>query len=153
MSTFPLRPIKVSALIPAPPDVVFPFVADTRNDPRWCENVESVEMVAGDTIQPGTRFTFHQHLDRPGGDRMQFDVDVEVVEIGERTIRWRAEDRFQIRDISVSVGEAGDASLITQETRAVFKRKPGLTRWAYPFLARRIFTKQFEDLARVFEPE
>jgi hypothetical protein len=151
MPAYPVRPVKVSAHIPAHPDELFTFVSDTRNDPEWCENVERVDMVNGKTILPGARFRFHQHLDRPGGERLQFDVDVEVIEVGEHSIRWRADDRFQTRDIMLWVEPDGDGSLITQETRAAFKRKPGMTRWIYPALARRIFKKQFEDLAGHFE--
>jgi len=153
MQTYPVRPVSVSAHIQAVPDVLFPFVADTRNDPEWCENVERVEMVKGDTVGPGTRFTFHQHLDAPGRQRMQFDVNVEVIEMGERSIHWRAEDRFQTREITVTVEPEGTGSRITQETRATFNRKPGMTRWLYPVLARRIFKKQFEDLAEHFESQ
>jgi hypothetical protein len=149
--TYPVRPIRVSAHIPAPADVLFTFVSDTRNDLEWCQNVERVEMVKGDTIGPGTVFRFHQHLDRPGGERMQFDVDVEVIEMGEGSIRWQADDRFQTRDIALTVEADGTGSRITQETRAVFKRRPGMARWIYPMLARRIFRKQFRDLAALFE--
>ncbi len=151
MPTHPVGPIRVSAHIPAPPDVVFAFVSDTRNDVEWCQNVETVEMVEGDTIRPGALFRFHQHLDRPGGERMQFDVDVEVIEMGEGSIKWQADDRFQRRDITLTVEADGTGSRITQETRAVFKRKPGIAKWVYPVLARRIFTRQFRDLAALFE--
>jgi hypothetical protein len=82
---------------------------------------------------------------------MQFDVNVEVIAVADRSIRFRAEDRFQTRDITHTVEPDGAGSRITQETRAVFLRKPGLARWIYPVLARRIFTKQFDDLARLFE--
>jgi hypothetical protein len=150
MPEYPVPPVKASAHIPADPDQLFAFVSDTRHDPEWCENVETIEMVEGDTILPGARFRFHQHLDRPG-DRIQFDVDVVVVELGDRFIRWRAEDRFQVRDITLSVEPEGTGSRITQETRPVFKRKPGMARWLYPALARRIFKKQFRDLARLHE--
>jgi hypothetical protein len=146
-----VRPVSVSAHIQAPPDVLFAFVADTRNDPRWCANVETVEMVEGDAVRPGTRFTFHQHLDTPGRERMQFDVEVEVIEMGERSITWQTQDRFQTREITVTVEPEGAGSRITQVTRATFNRKPGTARWLYPLLARRIFASQFNDLARVFE--
>ncbi len=77
---YPARPVSVSANIPALPDEVFALVSDTRNDPLWCENVEKVDLIEGSRVEPGTRFRFHQHLDRPGAERMQFDVDVEVIE-------------------------------------------------------------------------
>ncbi len=148
---YPVRPVSVSAHIPAPPDVVFDFVSDTRNDALWCENVETVDLVEGSGIEVGTRFRFHQHLDRPGAERVQFDVDVEVVDMGQRSIRWEATDRFQIREISLGVEPEGTGSRITQVTKATFLRPPGMAKWLYPLLARRIFGKQFRDLAAYFE--
>jgi uncharacterized protein YndB with AHSA1/START domain len=145
------RPVSVSAHIPAPPDEVFDFVLDTRNDPLWCENVERVDLIEGRPVEVGTRFRFHQHLDRPGAERMQFDVDVEVVDIGERSITWEAKDRFQTRQINLTVQPEGNGSRITQVTRATFHLPPGSRKWLYPLLARRIFTKQFRDLASYFE--
>jgi len=147
MATRPVRPIEMAAHIAAPPGEVFAFVSDTRNDPLWCDNVETVELVAGEGIEVGTRFRFHQHLDRPGGQRMQFDVDVEVIELGEHAITWLATDRFQEREISLDVQPEGQGSRITQVTRAAFRRPPGLARWVYPRLARRVFTRQFRALA------
>jgi uncharacterized protein YndB with AHSA1/START domain len=150
MVTHPVRPIRVAAHIAAPPAEVFAFVSDTRNDPLWCDNVETVELVAGEDLGVGTRFRFHQHLDRPGGERMQFDVEVEIVELGEHTITWLATDRFQDRQITIDVEPEGQGSRITQVTRPAFRRPPGLARWVYPFLARRVFTRQFRDLAAHF---
>jgi len=150
MVTHPVRPIGVTTHIAAPPAEVFAFVSDTRNDPLWCDNVETVELVAGEDVGVGTRFRFHQHLDRPGGERMQFDVEVEIVELGEHTITWLATDRFQDRQITIDVEPEGEGSRITQVTRPAFRRPPGLARWVYPLLARRVFTRQFRDLAARF---
>ena len=127
------------------------MVSDTRNDPVWCENVKTVDLVEGNQVEVGTRFRFHQHLDRPGAGRMEFDVDVEVIEIGERMITWEASDRFQTRTISLAVEPEGSGSRITQVTKATFLRPPGTRKWLYPLLARRIFSKQFRDLAAYFE--
>jgi len=127
------------------------LVSDTRNDPVWCENVKTVDLVEGNQVEVGTRFRFHQHLDRPGAGRMEFDVDVEVIEIGERRITWEASDRFQTRTISLAVEPEGSGSRITQVTKATFLRPPGTRKWLYPLLARRIFSKQFRDLAAYFE--
>ncbi len=151
MDSYPVPPVSVSAHIPASPDEVFAFVSDTRNDPHWCDNVETVEVIGRTDIEVGSRFRFHQHLDRPGGERMQFDVDVEVVGLGERTISWEATDRFQTREITLSVDPEGDGSRITQVTTATFRRPPGLARWVYPRLARRVFKRQFAGLAAYFD--
>jgi hypothetical protein len=129
---------------------VFAFVSDTRKDPLWCPNVETVDQAEGDGVHVGARFRFHQHLDRPRQERMQFDVDVEVIEIGERTITWRATDRFQERLITLRVEPEGSGSKVTQTTRATFHRSPGLARWIYPTLARRIFRDQFRRLSEHF---
>lgn len=151
MDGYPARPVSVSAHIPAPPDQVFTLVSDTRNDPLWCHNVESVDLVEGSKVEVGTRYRFHQHLDRPGAERVQFDVDVEVLELADFSITWETRDRFQTRTISLVVEPDGTGSRITQVTRATFLRPPGMAKWLYPLLARRIFTGQFRDLGTYFE--
>ncbi|HEX9854097.1 MAG TPA: SRPBCC family protein [Acidimicrobiia bacterium] len=142
-----MKPITVEARLPAPPDEVFAFIADTRNDPQWCSNVETVEVIAGGAITPGTAFRFHQHFDRPGGRRMQFDVDVTIESTEGRSITWVADDRFQLRRITIAVEPAGEDSKVTQTTVATFKSPPGPARWMYPLLAKRTFKRQFAALA------
>jgi hypothetical protein len=150
MAEYPVRAIKVSADIPASPDEVFTFVADTRNDPVWCPNVETVELVDGEGVEIGARFRFHQHLDRPGGERMQFDADVEIIGLGDNSITWMTSDRYQTREIHLVVEPDGNGSKVTQVTKATFRRPPGLARFVYPRLARRTFAAQFENLAKHF---
>jgi hypothetical protein len=148
---YPVSPVRIAAEIPAPAEAVLGFIADTRNDPLWCDNVETVEMLTPEPIAVGSRFRFHQHLDRPGGNRAQFDVDVEVVHIDDESVTWKVEDRFQEREITIEVTPSDRGCLVTQTTRAAFKRKPGLTaRWLYPSMARRIFRRQFETLSERF---
>jgi hypothetical protein len=148
-SLYPARPVTIAAHIPAPADAVIAFIADTRNDPLWCPNVDSVELVEGDG-GIGSRFRFHQHLDR-GDKRIEFDVDAEVVELTETMIRWQIKDRYQERDIIMTVEPDGDGSRVTQTTRANFLKNPGLAKWAYPFIAKRTFRDQFDQLQKHFE--
>jgi hypothetical protein len=150
MTSHPVRPVSVSTHVPAPPDQVFAFVSDTRNDPYWCPNVERVELVEGQGVAVGTRFRFHQHLDRPGSDRIHFDADVEIIELSDSSITWLATDKFQTREITLIVEPDGIGSKITQVTKAAFRRPPGLARWVYPRLARRIFGEQFQNLVAHF---
>lgn len=145
-----VRPVTVSGAVPAAPDVVFEFVADTRNDPKWCQNVDQVDMVAGNTIAPGSRFRFHQHLDRPRGGRIEFDVEVEIVALEARSITWRTNDRFQVREITITVAPSPGGSTATQTTKAVFHKPPGVTGLVYPYLAKRTLKHQFKDLAAHF---
>lgn len=112
--------------------------------------METVDLIEGSKVEVGTWFRFHQHLDRPGAERIQFDVDVEVIDMGERTITWEARDRFQTRTITLAVAPERCGSRITQVTRATFLRPPGMARWLYPLFARRIFTGQFRDLGAYF---
>jgi len=151
MAASSMRPVKVDAVIPAPPEVVFAFVSDSRNDPEWCPNVETVDLVEGDGIAVGTKFRFHQHLDRPGGNRLQFDADLEITALGESSITWLAGDRFQTREIELRVEPDDAGSKVTQMTRATFRNPPGLARFAYPFLARRTFRDQFRHLIAHFD--
>lgn len=147
--TYRVRPVTVTATIPAQPEVVFAYVSDTRNDPEWCPNVSDVHQVSGEGVELGAGFGFQQRVETRGRV-LDSDVEVEVVELGERRIRWRVEDRFQIRDVLLEVEPDGDGSKVVQTTTAAFKRKPGVARWAYPMLARQTFKKQFQRLADRF---
>ena len=148
--SYPVRPVTCDAIIPAPPEMVLDFVADTRNDPLWCPNVESAELVSGDGVSVGSVFRYHQHLDSPGTKRTQFDGGVTIVDRTDDSITWRVTDRFQDRDIRVTVERHGEGTRITQVTSAAFKRPPGIARWGYPLLARRVLRDQFRSLARHF---
>jgi hypothetical protein len=81
---------------------------------------------------------------------MEFDAELEVLEIGDHSITWQATDKFQSRRISLSVSPEGSGSRISQVTTAQFHRPPGMARWVYPWLARRTFRTQFANLAAVF---
>jgi Polyketide cyclase / dehydrase and lipid transport len=151
--TYTVRPIEVSAHVDADPDRLFAFVSDSRNDPKWCFNVESVDLTHGNGVEVGARFRFHQHLDPPAGKRMQFDAELEIVGLEERAIRWLVTDRFQEREISLSVEPDGTGSRITQGTRATFLKSPGLARFVYPSLARRTFRGQFQALGDLMAAE
>ena len=146
---FPVRPVTVSFQTSADPDAVFTFVSDTRNDPGWCPNVTGVRQVSGEGVEVGARFQFHQSVEA-GGRTLTSDVSVEIVGLGERWVRWRVEDRFQVRDVLLSIEADGGGCTVAQTTRAAFKRKPGLARWLYPRLARRTFKDQFRRLAGHF---
>lgn len=57
-------------------DVVFAFLADSRNTPRWYEAVREAEPVTPGPVAVGTRYRFVRNL--PGG---RADNLVEVVEL------------------------------------------------------------------------
>jgi hypothetical protein len=150
MANHPVRPVKVSARIPVQPNQLFAFISDTRNDPLWCPNVETVDLIDGAGVELGARFRFHQHLDRRQAERIEFDVDLEIVDIADHSITWKSTDKFQDRVIQLMVEPYGAGSRITQITTASFQRPPGVVRWVYPILARRTFKEQFGHLADYF---
>ena len=145
-----MRPVRGTAVIPAQPSVVLDFIADTRNDPLWCPNVESAELISGNGTSVGSVFRYHQHLDTPLAKRAQFDGESTIVARTDDSITWRVTDRFQERDIVLTVEPHPDGTRITQVTRAAFKRPPGIGRVAYPLLAKRVLRDQFRSLARHF---
>lgn len=149
MATSSVRPVNVSCQIPADPSDVLAFVADTRNDPLWCPNVSNVTQVEDDGVALGARFRFHQTVEA-GGRKLESDVDVEVVGLTEDSVSWRVEDRFQIRDVTLTVEPHGNGTKVRQNTVATFKKPPGLARWLYPLLARKTFRDQFSRLAEHF---
>lgn len=59
-----------------PTDVVFAFLADSRNTPRWYEAVREAELVTPGPVAVGTRYRFVRDL--PGG---RADNLVEVTEL------------------------------------------------------------------------
>lgn len=148
-TTHPARPVTVSARVTAEPGTLFEYVRDTRHDPEWCPNVTDVSQVEGEGVALGSKFEFQQRVEAQGRELVS-DVEVEVVELGERRIRWRVEDRFQIRDVLLTVEAEGHGSKVTQTTTAAFKRRPGVAKWLYPWLARRTFRDQFQRLAERF---
>jgi hypothetical protein len=149
MTGFPVRPVTVAIDIPAEPDAVFSVVSDTRRDPEWCPNVTNVEQRAGDGVAIGALFHFDQTIEARGRT-LHSGVDVEVVELGERHVAWRVEDRFQTRTIHLTVAPRQGGCVVTQTTEASFKKKPGAAKWFYPLLARRTFRDQFEQLRTLF---
>ncbi len=104
---------------------------------------------AGEGVEVGSKFRFHQVIEA-SGRTLQSDVDVEVLDLTEDSISWRVEDKFQVRDVQVSVTGTGSGSEVTQTTSAAFKRKPGVAKWLYPTLAKRTFRDQFQHLSEHF---
>ena len=145
-----MRPVILEATIPAPPAVVLAYVADTRNDPEWCPNVDSAELLSGDGMSPGSVFRYRQHL-TTGRKTVEFEGETTIVERTANSIVWQVTDRFQHRRITLDVEPHGEGTRITQVTEASFLRPPGIMRWLYPLGAKRILRRQFEGLATRFE--
>lgn len=136
----------MSAWVPAQPQTVLALLSDTRNDPLWCSNVDSAQLVGSEPIGVGSKFTFRQILNR-GARRFEFDADVEITELTDTSIRWTVSDKLSVRDIAMTVNPEGAGTRVRQTTRAAFVKPPGILKWVYPVMARRVFKAQFRDLA------
>ena len=76
---------------------VFEFVADSRNDPMWCERVAWCRQVAGQAPAPGARY---EALHRPSGNPWAHIRRIEVLDLAPpRSVRWRQADRMGTFDI------------------------------------------------------
>jgi len=78
-------------------------------------------------------------------------VDVEIIQLDDRSVKWHVTDRFQGREIEITVEPQVEGSRITQVTQASFHKSPGLAKWVYLLLARRTLKGQFRHLAAHFE--
>jgi hypothetical protein len=83
--------------IPRPIASVFEFVADSRNDPGWCERVAWCRQVEGDGPGPDARY---EALHRPSGYPWAHIRRIEVLAFDPpRHIRWLQADRLGSFDI------------------------------------------------------
>lgn len=91
---------------------VFAFVADPRNDPRWCERVEWCIQLEGDGPARGAQY---EALHRPSGYPWAHLRRIEVVECDPPSrIRWRQADRIGVFDIEYVLEATDDGTRFTQ---------------------------------------
>lgn len=148
--TSPVRPVTVSSDIAADADVVFGFISDTRNDALWNPNVSEVHQIVGNEVAVGSKYEFTQTIETKKRTLVS-EVTAEIVELGDRSVRWAIDDKYQTRQITMWVEPTDNGCVVNQTTEATFKRDPGfLTRTLYPMLAKRTFRTQFETLKGQF---
>jgi hypothetical protein len=135
--------------IARPIEEVFAFVADSRNDPRWCPRVVTCEQVEGEGPQLGARYeAFHRpSLQRPHLRRIhvqEFDHP--------RLIRSRQEDNVAVFTITYQLEPAGTGTRLAQRDEIEWR----IPRRYVP-LAKRIVRRhigdQLENLKRLLERE
>ena len=92
--------IEKTVTIACPTEQVWEFVADARNDPRWCEKVVSVDQIAGDGPGPTARYRV---MHRPRPRKPPTELTMEVVEFEPpRSLRWREEDADAVFNVRQS---------------------------------------------------
>jgi hypothetical protein len=130
--------IQRSIVINRPVKEVFDFVADARNDPRWCPKVKSVEQVEGEGPGPGSRYvTIH----RPVPLRPAREMDHRCVDWSPpRRIEWLEDDGVDRFEVSYELEEVNGGTRLSQRSDA---------RLGVPKLLRPIWRRGIEnDIAR-----
>jgi uncharacterized protein YndB with AHSA1/START domain len=141
--------VERSVTIDRPVGEVFAFVADCRNDPRWCPRVLSVEQVAGDGPGPGARY---RAVHRPIRLRKPMELAVEVVALEpphRLTLRERDDDG--VFDVSYELRAEGQRTRVTQRDEVDLAGVPKLL---HPLARRnmgRHLDEQFAALKRLLE--
>jgi uncharacterized protein YndB with AHSA1/START domain len=144
------RPMRIerSTVIAAPPERVWEFIADARNDPRWCPKVESVEQVEGHGPHPGARY---RAVHRPKPLRGPVDLTMEAVEFDPpRRLRWREEDDDGVFDVVYELEPEAGGTRLSQIDHIDWK----ISRLAFPiarFMVGRDLTRQLAALKRLLE--
>jgi uncharacterized protein YndB with AHSA1/START domain len=141
--------VERSIEIARPPEEVFAFLADARNDPRWCASVVACEQRAGDGPGADARYLARH---KPTPFHRVMPRSVEVVEYAPpRLLRWRQEDGNGVFDITYEVEPAAGGARFTQRDRIEWKVPGPVGRLAERLFVRRHVGEQMEDLKRLLE--
>ena len=112
-----------SVEIRLPVEDVFGFVADPRNDPRWCERVRWCRQVEGEGPCGGARY---EALHKPSGYPWAHIRRIEVLDIEEpRRVRWRQADQLADFDIAYELEAVDGGTRLTQRDNIRW-RLPGM---------------------------
>ncbi len=124
-------------------DVVFDFVADHNNDPRWCRKVKRVEPVGDGTwriwhkpipLRPAALLeTTHLHVDRPS------------------YLAMREEDEASVFDVEYRLYEKAGRTLLIQVSKFEWKRLPRPLQKVLALGVRRDVAGQLRDLKLCLE--
>jgi len=98
--------------IARPPEEVWDFIADARNDPHWCDKVDSVEQVAGEGPGPEARYRV---LHRPIRLKKAKELAVTVHEYDRpRQLRLREEDDDAVFEVTYRLLATAEGTDLTQ---------------------------------------
>jgi uncharacterized protein YndB with AHSA1/START domain len=111
--------IEKTILLRIPPEEVWAYISDPRNDPRWCKKVLSVEQIGGDRPGPGARYrVIHRptRLKRP----KRLEVTIEEFDPPQR-MRMREEDDDGVFDVTYVLEPTGARTRLTQHDEIAWK--------------------------------
>lgn len=135
--------------IARPVEEVFAFVADARNDPRWCATVVACEQRAGEGPGPGARYEA-RHKPTPFHRVMPRAIDVLDYD-APRLMRSRQEDDNGVFTITYEVAAAGGGARLVQHDDIDWKIARGLVPFVERAFVRRHIGEQMTALKRLLE--
>jgi uncharacterized protein YndB with AHSA1/START domain len=96
---------------------VYAFIADARNDPRWCPKVKSVEQVEGEGPGPGARYVVvHKPVPLKPARRMDHTC---VASEPPRRIQWREDDGTDLFQVTYELEDLeGGRTRLRQHSNA-----------------------------------
>ena len=130
------------------PDEVWDFIADMRNDPRWCPKVVSVEQLAGEGPGPGAKYRV-MHQPRPRRPPVHLSVDVVEFE-RPRRMRVLEEDCDGVFNVLYVLEPADAGTRLKQCDEIEWKVSPLLYPIARAMVSRDL-ARQFATLKRTLE--
>jgi uncharacterized protein YndB with AHSA1/START domain len=99
--------IEKSIGIARSPQEVWTLIADARNDPQWCDKVDSVDQIAGDGPEVEARYRV---LHRPIRRRKAKELAVTVEEYEPpRQLRLRQEDDDAVFEVTYRLEGTGSS--------------------------------------------
>lgn len=131
------------------PEEVFAYVADARNDPRWCSTVLACEQRVGERPGPAARYEA-RHKPTPFHRTMPRAIEVVEYDPPSR-LRWRQEDANGVFHIVYEVEPAAAGARLTQRDTIEWKVPRPLGRLAERLFVQRHIGEQLADLKRLLE--
>jgi hypothetical protein len=140
--------IEKSILIDRPLEAVWEYIADGRNDPKWCKKVISVDQVTGDVPGPDASYRV---VHRPFRLEKPKELTVTVEEFNPpRRMQVREEDDDSVFDVTYELGPTGAGTRLTQRDQIEW-RIPRFQRPVARWMVGRDIENQLSTLKRVLE--
>jgi uncharacterized protein YndB with AHSA1/START domain len=111
--------VEKTIVIERPPEEVWQYIADPRNDPQWCNKVISVEQLTGDAPGVDARYRVVHRPVRLKGPK-QLEVTVEESDPPHR-MRVREEDDDAVFNVTYVLESIGEATRLTQRDQIEWK--------------------------------
>jgi uncharacterized protein YndB with AHSA1/START domain len=129
--------IQATIVISRPPEDVWEYIADARNDPQWCGKVESVHQRCGEGPGPDSSYRV---IHRPIRLTKPKELSVTTEEFSPpRRLRLREEDDDGVFNVTYDLEAAGEGTRLTQHDQIEWK----IPKFQLP-IARRMVSRDIE---------